>query len=78
MKNTKLGSEFKSGQEIIKQGTTGDCLYVIQQGTVEVIIESEEGDRKIAELKEKDFFGEMGLFEKDVSAYQAPRGHLHI
>lgn len=30
-KNTKLGSEYKSGDVIIKQGTTGNCLYVIQQ-----------------------------------------------
>lgn len=65
-KNTKLGSEYKSGDVIIKQGTTGNCLYVIQQGNVEVIIETEQGDKKVAVLGEKDFFGEMGLFEKDV------------
>lgn len=64
--NTKLGREYKSGDVIIKQGTTGDCLYVIQQGNVEVVIESESGDKSIAVLSEKDFFGEMGLFEKDV------------
>jgi CRP-like cAMP-binding protein len=64
--NTTLGRNFKGGEVIIKQGTVGDCLYVIQQGNVEVIIESESGDKKIAVLTEKDFFGEMGLFEKDV------------
>jgi CRP-like cAMP-binding protein len=66
LRNTKLGSEFKNGDVIIKQGTTGNCLYIIQQGNVEVIIESEDGDKKVAVLTEKDFFGEMGLFGKDV------------
>ena len=66
IRNTKLGSDYKKGDVIIKQGTIGDCLYIIQQGSVEVIIESEEGDKKVAVLTEKDFFGEMGLFGKDV------------
>jgi len=64
-KNT-LGKFFKSGETIIKQGTTGNCLYIIQKGKVEVIEETANADIKIAELKKKDFFGEMSLFEKDV------------
>ena len=51
---------------IIKQGTTGNCLYIIQKGHVEVIEETPTADIKVAELKKKDFFGEMSLFEKDV------------
>lgn len=61
-----LGSHFNDGEIIIKQGTTGDCLYVIQQGKVEVIDDSGETEIKIATLGETEFFGEMGLFEKDV------------
>lgn len=64
-KSTALGRQYNDGEIIIKQGTTGDCLYVIQEGTVEIIIESGEEETKVAELGEKDFFGEMGLFEKD-------------
>lgn len=64
-KNTALGRQYGDGEIIIKQGTTGDCLYVIQEGKVEVIKESDDKEIKIAELGEKDFFGEMGLFEKD-------------
>ena len=54
------------GEVIIKQGTVGDCLYVIQQGKVDVISEKGKKEVKIAELGEKEFFGEMALFEKDV------------
>lgn len=66
MKNTKLGRLYLNGEIIVKQGEQGDCLYVIQEGRVEVIDESGEKEIKLAELGETEFFGEMGLFEKDV------------
>lgn len=66
MNSNTLGHLYKDGEIIIKQGTVGDCLYVIQEGKVSVIDESGEHEIKIAELGEKEFFGEMGLFEKDV------------
>jgi CRP/FNR family cyclic AMP-dependent transcriptional regulator len=66
MTDKKLGRLYKDGEIIIKQGTTGDCLYVIQKGRVEVIKEQGETEIKVAELGETEFFGEMGLFEKDV------------
>lgn len=66
MKNTKLGRLYLNGEKVIKQGEQGDCLYVIQEGRVEVIDESGEKEIKLAELGETEFFGEMGLFEKDV------------
>ena len=64
--NNVLGHLYRDGEVIIKQGTVGDCLYVIQQGKVDVISEKGATEIKIAELGEKDFFGEMALFEKDV------------
>lgn len=66
MKNNSLGRQYKDGETIIKQGTVGDCVYVIQKGKVEVINEKEGKEIKVAELGEKEFFGEMALFEKDV------------
>ncbi len=61
-----LGNHFEDGEVIIKQGNEGDCLFVIQQGKVEIIDESGDKEIKLAELGETEFFGEMGLFEKDV------------
>src|SRR5210317_1132462 len=66
MKDKLLGHLYKDGEIIIKQGTTGKCLYVIQEGKVEVINEQGDAEIKVAELGETEFFGEMGLFEKDV------------
>jgi len=64
-KNT-LGHLYRDGEIIIKQGDVGDCLFVIQDGKVEVIYENGDQQLKLAELGEAEFFGEMGLFEKDV------------
>lgn len=66
MRNKKLGQLYKDGELIIKQGTEGNCLYVVQEGKVEVIKETPQGEVKVAELGETEFFGEMGLFEQDV------------
>lgn len=61
-----LGRQFSDGEIIIKQGSVGDCFYVIQEGKVEVIDEFGDNEIVVAELGETDFFGEMGIFEKDV------------
>ncbi len=66
MGKTTLGKHFKDGDLIIKQGTLGDCIYVIQEGKVEIIEEKDNREIKIAELGAKEFFGEMALFEEDV------------
>lgn len=66
MKSKTLGRQYHNGEIIIKQGEVGTCLYVVQEGVVEVISETTNGEVKLAELGETEFFGEMGLFEKDV------------
>lgn len=66
MENNSLGHLYKDGEIVIKQGSVGNCFYVIQHGKVEVVDESGDHEIVLAELGETDFFGEMGLFEKDV------------
>ena len=66
MKIFGLCRQYRDGEMIIKQGDVGDCIYVIQEGKVEVFNENHRGEIKIAELGTNEFFGEMGLFEKDV------------
>ena len=66
MANQSLGKVYQNGEVIIKQGSSGDCLYVIQKGKVDVIKENGDQEVKLTELGYSEFFGEMGLFEKDV------------
>ncbi len=64
--NNSIRHLYQNGELIIKQGTEGDCLFIIQEGKVEVIAESGDKEIILTELGQGEFFGEMGLFEKDV------------
>jgi CRP-like cAMP-binding protein len=66
MRNNKLGRPYRDGEIVIHKGDEGTCLFVVQEGKVEVFDENGDGEVKIAELGAGEFFGEMGLFEKDV------------
>jgi len=66
MRNSKLGRLYRDGEIVINKGDEGTCLFVIQEGKVEVFDENGVNEVKIAELGASEFFGEMGLFEKDV------------
>ncbi|MBI3667708.1 MAG: cyclic nucleotide-binding domain-containing protein [Acidobacteria bacterium] len=75
----ELGKKYQEGEIVVRQGEVGDCMYVIQSGKVEVVLESEGKEICLAELGEGDFFGEMALFEKDVrSATVRPLGEARI
>lgn len=54
---------FASGEVLVKQGDTGDSLFLIQSGCVEVSVSAGEGHRsmKVADLGSGSFFGEMSL-----------------
>ena len=66
MRNNKLGRLYRDGEIVIHKGDEGTCLFVIQEGNVEVFDENGGSEVKIAQLGASEFFGEMGLFEKDV------------
>jgi len=74
-----LGKVYRPGEVIIRQGDVGDCMFVIQSGKVEVVLEKEGKEIRLAELGEGEFFGEMALFEKDVrSATVRPLGEVRV
>ena len=66
MSSGTLGKHYQDGEIIVRQGELGDCMYVIQEGQVEVI--QRQGDKEfcLAVLESGDFFGEMALLEKEV------------
>jgi CRP-like cAMP-binding protein len=47
----------------MRQGESGDCMYVIQDGLVEVIKEVDGQEVRLAHLGRNEFFGEMEIFE---------------
>lgn len=53
---------FKKGENIVREGDTGNEMYIIQSGKVEVIKNTGKEDVVLATLEPKAFFGEMALF----------------
>ena len=79
MKIGALGKVYKNGEIIVRQGETGDCMYVVQEGFVEVIFESEDQDVELNVLGKDEFFGEMALFNEEVrTATVRARGRARI
>ncbi len=66
MREGVLGTSYYGGETIIQQGETGDCMYVVQSGQVEVVQKVNGGEQRLAVLETGDFFGEMALFEREV------------
>jgi CRP-like cAMP-binding protein len=66
MSSSDLGKLYNDGEVIIHQGDVGNCMYVIQKGQVEIVLEDGDGDYRLALRKEGDFIGEMAIFDRDV------------
>ncbi len=66
MSSGVLGREYNGGDVIVHQGEVGDCMYVIQEGDVEVVRVENGSIIRLAVLGRGDFFGEMSVFEKEV------------
>ena len=39
-----LGKLYASGEQVVRQGDQGNCMYVVQAGKLEVIREEHDGD----------------------------------
>jgi uncharacterized protein len=57
---------FAPGEPIIRRGEAGDEMYVIMQGTVDVLAGTGAERRKIAQHKRGDVFGEMAFVRRHV------------
>jgi len=69
---TTLGKDYGDGELIVKQGESGDCMYVIQEGEVEVFVTRDGRDVPLAIRKRGEFFGEMAIFERETRAASVP------
>ncbi len=60
--------KYSAKQTIIHLGTEPDTLYYIIKGSVSIMLESDDDHEIVLDyLNPDDFFGEMGLFDKQVS-----------
>lgn len=59
-----LGRIYEDGETIVCQGEAGNCMFVIQEGQVEVLLEQDGQITKIAVRGAGDIIGEMAIFEQ--------------
>lgn len=64
MSKGELGKVYLHGEYIIRQGEVADCMYVIQEGEVEVIAVQDGREVRLAVRGPGEFIGEMAIFER--------------
>ena len=57
-----LGKDYADREVIVRQGEPGNCMYVVQEGQVEAVAESDGREMRLRTMGPNDFFGEMALF----------------
>ncbi len=60
-----LGKTYNDGEVITRQGDVGDCMYVIQQGQVQVLVEKGGVETPLRIASEGEFMGEMAIFDRE-------------
>lgn len=79
MTSSALGRVYEDGQIVFRKGDVGDCLYVVQEGEVEVIDESGGRETLLRVAGANELFGEMAVFEHETrSATIRARGRARI
>ena len=59
-----LGKIYEDGDVIVRQGDVGDCLYVIQEGQVEVLLEKDGKEVRLRVAGKDEIIGETAVFER--------------
>jgi len=79
MSEAALGRLYEDGEIVVRQGEVGDCLYVIQDGTVEFLTEEDGTEVILRTAGANEVFGEMAIFERQTrSATVRARGPARI
>lgn len=60
-----INIKFKAGEQLLKAGDTGDGVYILVSGDVEVIKKGSFGrECRITEIVEGSIFGELSFFDR--------------
>ncbi len=66
MYSGNLGKAYRDGDIIVRQGEAGECLFVVQEGQVQVVQTLEGTEVPLGSLGAGEVFGEMALFEREL------------
>ena len=65
MNHSALGRVYEDGETVVRQGEVGQAMFVVQEGTVDVVLEKEGREILLRQLGKGEFIGEMGIFDHE-------------
>ena len=71
MKAAILGKQYRDGEMICHQGELGNCMYIVQFGSVELIRRDSENEFCLGVVATGDSFGEAALLELELRPFAA-------
>ena len=80
MSDAALGRFYADGEIVARQGEAGDCMYIVQDGLVEIVLEGDDGSEVVLRTAGRnELLGEMAIFEhRPRSATIRARGQTRI
>jgi CRP-like cAMP-binding protein len=79
MSSAALGRFFEDGEVVVRQGDVGDCMFVVQDGEVEIVVEEHGTEVVLRSAGRNEILGEMAIFEhRPRSATIRARGRARI
>jgi CRP/FNR family cyclic AMP-dependent transcriptional regulator len=59
-----LGRAYQAGEVVVRQGDEGDCLFVVQEGELEVVREEQGKETLLRVVGKDELVGEMAVFDR--------------
>ncbi|MHC4930981.1 MAG: cyclic nucleotide-binding domain-containing protein [Planctomycetota bacterium] len=79
MASGALGKLYRDGEVIVRQGEPGRAMYVIQDGTVDIIVERDGREVLLRTAGAGEIVGEMAIVDQEVrSATVRAKGEARI
>ena len=79
MSEAALGRFYADGEIVARQGDDGDCMFVVQDGEVEIVAENDGAEIVLRSAGRNEILGEMAIFEHQPrSATIRARGKVRI
>jgi CRP-like cAMP-binding protein len=79
MSEAALGRFYADGEIIARQGDVGDCMYVVQDGEVEIVLQEDGVEMVLRSAGRNEVIGEMAIFErKPRSATIRAKGNVRV
>ncbi|HEU0187507.1 MAG TPA: cyclic nucleotide-binding domain-containing protein, partial [Gallionellaceae bacterium] len=54
---------YAVGETIFRAGDEGDCAYIIEDGSVEVCVNTPDGEQVVKQIGRGELFGEIALID---------------